>query len=60
MKGFCAVTIINIIYEQAHEHYQLRRLNLEIRNVMSAHERMSDKLNLQDIWIRTLIMEKHL
>ena len=30
--------IININYEQAHEYYQLRRLNLEVTNVISEYK----------------------
>jgi hypothetical protein len=45
MKGSCAVTIINIIYEQAHEYYQLRRLNLEIERQIKFTRYMDQDLN---------------
>ena len=45
MKGSCAVTIINIIYEQAHEYYQLRRLNLETERQIKFTRYMDQDLN---------------
>ena len=45
MKGSCAVTIINIIYEQVHEYYQLRRLNLEIERQIKFTRYMDQDLN---------------
>ena len=45
MKGSCAVTIINIIYEQVHEYYQLRRLNLEIERQIKFTRYMDQDFN---------------
>ena len=45
MKGFCAVTIINIIYEQTHEYYQLRRLNLETERQIKFTRYMDQDFN---------------
>ena len=45
MKGSCAVTIINIIYEQAHEYYQLRRLNLETERQIKFTRYMDQDFN---------------
>jgi len=44
MMGFYAVTIINILCEQTHEHYQLRSLNLE-RHVNNYSSVWSSKMN---------------
>ena len=45
MKGSCAVTIINIIYEQVHEYYQLRRLNLETERQIKFTRYMDQDFN---------------
>jgi len=45
MKGSCAVTIINIIYEQTHEYYQLRRLNLETERQIKFTRYMDQDFN---------------
>ena len=45
MKRCHAVTIINIIYEQAHEYYQLRRLNLETERQIKFTRYMDQDFN---------------
>ena len=45
MKGFSTVIIINIIYEQAHKYYQLRRLNLEIERQIKFTRYMDQDFN---------------
>jgi len=45
MKGFSTVIIINIIYEQAHKYYQLRRLNLETERQIKFTRYMDQDFN---------------